>query len=34
MCLFLATYVLISVEEQPSRGPSTHSWPSDLFPSL
>jgi len=34
MCLFLATYVLISAKRQPSRGPRAHSWPSDLFPSL
>lgn len=34
LCLFLATYVLVSAQRQPSRGPSTHSWPSDLFPLL
>lgn len=34
MCGFLATYVLVSAEQQPSRGPTTHSWPSDLFSSL
>lgn len=31
MSLFLATNALVSAQQQPSGGPTAHSWPSDLL---